>query len=101
MKNNRDYFTNPAIDNLAKRVGYLCSNPNCRKLTIGANEQNDKSTSIGEAAHITAAAEGGPRYDPDLNPEQRRNINNGIWLCSNCADLIDKDKTKNIFPQYS
>jgi hypothetical protein len=91
---SRDDFTKSTIDILAKRVGYLCSNPNCKKPTIGAHEQKDKSTSIGIAAHITAASPGGPRYDDTLTIEQRKNIDNGIWLCSNCATLIDKDKEK-------
>ena len=43
------------------------------------------------AAHITAAWAGGPRYDPDLLPEERTNPSNGIWLCQNCAKLIDND----------
>ena len=91
MSSNRDNFTAKTKDTLAKRVGYLCSNPNCRKLTVGANEIEDKSTSVGVAAHITAASEGGPRYDGSLTKKQRIHINNGIWLCSNCATLIDKD----------
>lgn len=48
---------------MAERVGYLCSNPNCRNHTVGPNQQSEKSTKIGEAEHITAAAVGGPRYD--------------------------------------
>lgn len=87
----RDDFSRVTIDILAKRVGYLCSNPNCRRLTIGANEINDKSTSIGNAAHITAAASGGPRFEENITHEQRKHIDNGIWLCSNCATLIDRD----------
>lgn len=91
---NRDDFTKTTVDMLGKRVGYLCSNPNCKRPTVGANEINDKSTIIGIAAHITAASKRGPRYDDSLSIEQRRNINNGIWLCSNCANLIDKDKKR-------
>ena len=48
--------------------------------------------SIGEAAHITAAAAGGPRYDPSLSHLDRRSFSNGIWLCRNCARLIDADE---------
>lgn len=92
MSNNRDEFNKTTKDILAKRVGYLCSNPECRKLTIGPNVAQDKATSIGIAAHITAASAGGPRYDEDMTNEQRSHIDNGIWLCSNCATLIDKDK---------
>lgn len=93
-KIGRDDFTKPTIDALAKRAGYVCSNPDCRQLTIGANEIGNKSTSIGIAAHMTAAAEGGPRYKPELTADQRSDITNGIWLCSNCATLIDKDPEK-------
>lgn len=90
----RDNFSKGTTEILAKRVGYLCSNPNCRQLTIGANEVNNKSTSIGIAAHITAAASGGPRFNENITQEQRKHIDNGIWLCSNCSTLIDKDPKK-------
>lgn len=93
MTNKRDDFTKPTIDILAKRVGYLCSNPACRKHTVGPNEQDDKATLIGIAAHIKAASPRGPRYDFSMTETERKNINNGIWLCANCAMLIDKDKT--------
>jgi hypothetical protein len=43
------------------------------------------------AAHITAAALGGPRYDSSFTVEQRASPENGIWLCQNCAALIDRD----------
>jgi len=91
---SRDDFSPKIKETLAKRAGYLCSNPNCKQLTVGSNEDPGKSTSIGIAAHITAASEGGPRFDESLSPEQRVDIYNGIWLCSNCATLIDKDVRK-------
>jgi len=46
---------------------------------------------IGVAAHITAAATNGPRFDGSLSAEQRKSTNNGIWLCQNCAKLVDND----------
>jgi hypothetical protein len=49
---------------------------------------------IGVAAHITAASPGGPRFDPDLTTEQRQSADNGIWLCQNCAKLVDNDTTR-------
>lgn len=94
MAKRRDNFNKPTIDILAKRVGYLCSNPVCQKLTVGANEDQNKSTSIGIAAHITAASKLGPRYDEHLTFEERSSFENGIWLCSNCATLIDRDIEK-------
>ena len=46
---------------------------------------------VGVAAHITAASSGGPRFDPSLSDKERAAVANGIWLCQNCAKLIDSD----------
>jgi WD40 repeat protein len=54
---------------------------------------DDGSVNIGIAAHITAASEGGPRYDPALTAEQRSGFDNGIWCCRNCAGLVDSDSS--------
>lgn len=89
----RDDFSSTTKVILAKRVGYICSNPNCRKHTIGPNSDPNKAINIGIAAHITAASPGGARYDENLLPSERQSIENGIWLCSNCASLIDRDET--------
>lgn len=94
LTNPRDDFSLKTKDILAKRVGFRCSNPNCRKLTCGANENPQKVTSIGVAAHIAAAAKGGPRYDECMTPDERKALSNGIWLCQSCSKLIDVDKTR-------
>jgi len=87
----RDDFDANTKETLAKRVGYRCSNPDCRKLTSGPRSDPEKVLNIGVAAHITAASEGGPRYDADLSVEKRRSVKNGIWLCQSCAKLVDND----------
>ena len=46
----------------------------------------------GKAAHIHAAAPGGRRYLASMTPDERKDISNGIWLCSHHADLIDDDE---------
>ncbi len=91
MSNNRDDFSISTKALLANRVGLRCSNPNCRKLTCGANDDLSKITNIGVAAHICAAAKGGPRYNESMSAEERKAPDNGIWLCQNCAKLIDSD----------
>ena len=91
---NRDDFSAKLKEALARRVGYHCSNPTCQKLTIGPSTNPMGTVNIGVAAHITAAARGGKRYDPNLTPEERRAFDNGIWLCQNCAKLIDSDEQK-------
>lgn len=93
-RTNRDDFTEATKQNAARRVGYLCSCPECGKLTIGASyERKDKSANIGVAAHICAAAPNGPRYDPNMTAEQRKSIDNCLWLCQTHAHLIDCDET--------
>ncbi len=88
----RDEFDEKTKEILAKRVGYRCSNPNCRQLTSGPQSDPDKALNIGVAAHITAASPGGPRYNPRLSSEERKSLENGIWLCQNHAKLIDNDE---------
>lgn len=52
-KNNRDDFTQTTKRTLARRASYLCSNPECRCLTLGpTSDDNDKETRIGHAAQI-------------------------------------------------
>jgi ribosomal protein L37AE/L43A len=46
------------------------------------------------AAHITAAARGGPRYDETLTDDQRRSAENGIWTCQNCGAHVDRDQAR-------
>jgi hypothetical protein len=87
----RDDFKADIKDTLAKRVGMRCSNPNCRQPTSGPQEDPSKVLNVGVAAHITAAASNGPRYDLKLSVEERRSPENGIWLCQNCGKLVDND----------
>lgn len=90
----RDEFSSATKLLLSKRVGTLCSNLACSVPTYGPNDNPEKSTSRGVAAHIAAAAERGPRYDGSMTSEQRCAVANGIWLCENCAKIIDTDEAR-------
>ena len=87
----RDDFPNSVKRVIAQRVNHRCSNPTCGAHTSGPQVDPDKSLNIGVAAHITAAAPGGPRYNASLSEEDRKSPGNGIWLCQNCAKLVDND----------
>lgn len=88
----RDDFSEPIKNALAKRAAYICSNPDCRRLTVAPSSTDEsKLLYIGCAAHITAASPGGPRFDSSLSPSQRNAASNGIYLCRSCGDLIDKN----------
>ncbi len=88
----RDDFPQLIRDAVAKRASYVCSNPDCRALTIApADADASKVLYIGKVAHIAAAAPGGPRYDASMTAEARMDISNAIFLCSSCAEMIDKN----------
>lgn len=90
----RDDFSPAVKELLAKRVGYRCSNPDCRQPTTGPQVDPAKTVNVGVASHITAASADGPRYDSGLSPEQRRSSDNGIWLCQKCGKLVDNDPVR-------
>lgn len=90
-KRTRDDFSPQVKKTLEKRVNSRCSNPECRVPTCGPTTDPMKFNNIGKAAHIAAAALGGARYDQTMSHAQRSSISNGIWLCANCADTIDRD----------
>jgi hypothetical protein len=85
----RDEFPERVKQLAAARTGHRCSI--CRAHTSGPQAREDGALNLGEAAHISAAAPGGPRFDPSLSPEQRTSLTNAIWLCRICAKLIDND----------
>jgi hypothetical protein len=93
----RDEFPEITKRAIAARAAFRCSNPDCRAPTAGPQMEAGKALNLGVAAHISAAATGGPRYDPALSSEQRSDIGNAIWLCQNCAKLVDNDPQRFTF----
>lgn len=90
----RDEFSAAIRSALALRAGYRCSLCNCA--TVGPSDvAPTKASNIGTAAHICAAAAGGPRYDAAMTPAERAGIANGIWLCANHGRLIDTDLVRH------
>ncbi|MFI3119903.1 MAG: hypothetical protein QX203_07980 [Methylococcaceae bacterium] len=89
----RDNFSQSVIRNLKDRVNTHCSNPSCRTSTSApSSESSSAVNNTGIAAHICAASKGGPRYKVAMTPEERKSIDNAIWLCANCSIKIDRDK---------
>ena len=92
--NNRDNFTPATRKRIERQARGHCSNPRCRRLTNAASSHGQGEINIGEAAHICAAAPGGPRHDGSMTPEERSSADNGIWLCDTCARAIDSKDPK-------
>ena len=96
MTNNRkgSEFSEATRRHLAMRAGFRCSMPTCRALTAGPSDESPSSvTDVGVAAHINSAAKG-RRYAPNMPPEVRKDIRNGIWLCATHSIEIDRDEAK-------
>jgi len=89
--NKRDEFSAKTKQLLAERASLRCSNPDCRVLTKGPTLSDTGTQNAGCAAHIAAAAPGGPRYDASMTSDQRKSPSNGLWLCRNCGERVDDD----------
>ncbi|MCG9737473.1 hypothetical protein L1D32_04775 [Shewanella insulae] len=87
------HFNKGTVRLLGERVGYLCSNPDCRKVTIGPKVGELNTIRIGEAAHICAESPGGARFDVSMTSAERVHYDNGIWLCRNCHTMVDRDES--------
>jgi hypothetical protein len=82
---------------LAERVAYHCSFPQCSAATIGPSGEHLKASSkSGRACHIASAAlgKGACRRVPTMHVDERKLIDNGIWMCATHADVIDGDETR-------
>ena len=77
---------------LAAEAGYRCANPVCLAPTHAAGSTKLGVGKVGEAAHISAAAEGYARWQPGMDPAVRKSAANGIWLCDVHAREIDVDE---------
>lgn len=87
----RDNFTLYTKETLGLSVGFNCVRPGCARPTTALNPDTNEIARFGYAAHDSAAAPGGPRYDATITPEQRKALENGAHLCPACARLVDID----------
>lgn len=93
MGREKENFTPKIKEQIAREAMYICSSPDCYRLT-GYNTTEGKARTIAEGAHILAASENGPRADDKKDSAFLRSAENGIWLCSICHTKVDND------PQY-
>lgn len=91
MKSISPDFTEKTKKILAKMASERCCL--CEEITSMPNSSESSYIRIGEAAHISGARKSlDLRYIDNLTNEDRKNISNGIWLCSNCHTIIDQDE---------
>lgn len=91
-------FSHETIRILSERSAMICNNPSCATITVGPSDaRGDLAIKLGEAAHIRAK-NNGARFDASMNDVQRADISNGIWLCSNCHTMVDKNNGADFSP---
>ena len=76
-------YTDNTVKQLYGLSGNACANPECRKILI------ENGIHLGEIAHISAVSPNGPRYDPNMDDNERRDYKNLILLCPECHNKID------------
>lgn len=81
-------FKKRTIQQLAEATDNYCAR--CSQKTSYFDSEQNKRIGFGRAAHAVAASPGGPRFDDTYTVEQLKAAENGIHLCANCADLVDK-----------
>jgi len=88
-------FGRAVVSTVARKAMYVCSNPDCLRLT-GFTTSRGRPRAIAQAAHIRSASPGGPRQDdpvelPDGSTVARGDEANAVWLCSACHIRVDAD----------
>lgn len=79
------------------RAAGMCAHPDCKKKLVVRATENDEAASIGEAAHIVARQEGGPRGEIEMTPQELDRYGNLILLCANHHSMVDaQEKTYTV-----
>ena len=74
-----------------------CSHPDCKRELVAPARGKDEAAAIGQAAHIVAPGEGGPRGE-EVEPERIHGYENLILLCGHHHPEIDR-QTKSHSPE--
>lgn len=93
MSKARNYKSKD-IKKLFALSGNKCNEPTCENSMISSDGENV----LGEICHISAASEGGARYDPKMTDDQRRSYDNLILLCPEHHTMIDDKDTSHKYP---
>lgn len=84
-------FSQKIKDLVAYRAAYVCSNPDCLRLTAGPSLSGQGlKVKVGEAAHIVGEMPLSARHQP-LGDAALNGIANALWLCASCHTEIDKN----------
>ncbi len=75
--------------------GNECYSPDCTRNLIA----EDEKTIVAKICHIEAASLNGPRYNPDMTDDDRRDFKNLLLLCDEHHAIIDNLDNANDYPK--
>ena len=91
MGNKARQYTQTTLKRLFLLSCNQCAAPDCEK----SLEARDERTIIAKICHIEAASSDGPRFNPDMTDDERRDFDNLILLCDECHSIIDNKDNEN------
>lgn len=94
MKEKARHYKRSTIRKLDTLSGNRCAAPDCTKPLLA----RDVKTIVSKICHIEAANENGPRFNPDMEDDERRYFDNLILLCDECHSIIDNKENENKYP---
>ena len=74
--------------------GNQCAWPGCTKKLIA----EDEKSIVSKICHIEAVNKEGPRYNPQMDDDDRRHFNNLILLCDEHHTIIDNIENEKKYP---
>jgi len=94
MKEKARLFKRSTIRKLDTLSRNQCAATDCQNPLIASDEK----TIISNICHIEAANMNGPRYNADMNDDERRHFDNLILLCPECHRIIDNKDNESKYP---
>lgn len=95
-------FTAAVQEVVARRTGFRCSNPRCRKPTMGPfGTRFDSYIYLGEVAHICTTQPKSERFDGTLSIERRGGVANAIHLCCTCNKIVNQNPSGSASNGYT
>jgi hypothetical protein len=68
----------------------MCSHPECKVRLVLEGADDDMTVTVGQAAHIVARADRGPRGDASMSGWRRHGYDNLILLCGHHHAMVDR-----------
>lgn len=90
----RDYKLT-TVKRLFTLSGNECYSPNCTRNLIA----EDEKTIVAKICHIEAASLHGPRYNPNMTDDDRRDFKNLLLLCDEHHEIIDSPLNESDYPK--